>query len=355
MAIDSEALASPSLLPMALDLGRGRARFIAIDEERYRSASFLDAPHLQGAGPDLWIDWPDVVRTAAALSGGCDFIFHIGHVGSTLVSRLLGVNQGVFSLREPCVLRDLARAEFARPAPRTPAGQARIESLVEVLLRLLGRVYRPEQRSLIKPTSYVANFAPALLKARLDARVILLVTGMEAYAATILRTQAGRRDIAGSAPLRLGRLHARLGGEIWRLAEMSEGEVVAMSWLSGCMALRAIAGEVGDRALWVDFDDLLDRPDAVLSDALRLLRDRPCDADVEEIMRSPDWSRYAKDRQAPFDARSRARARQTARADHAAEIARADAWLALAAREHEDIARALADTDEAPASAPTWP
>ena len=36
------------------------------------------------------------------------WIFHIGHVGSTLVSRLLGELDGVLAVREPRLLRDLA-------------------------------------------------------------------------------------------------------------------------------------------------------------------------------------------------------------------------------------------------------
>ena len=36
------------------------------------------------------------------------WIFHIGHVGSTLVSRLLGELAGVLAIREPRLLRDLA-------------------------------------------------------------------------------------------------------------------------------------------------------------------------------------------------------------------------------------------------------
>ena len=35
------------------------------------------------------------------------WIFHIGHVGSTLISRLLGELEGVLSVREPRSLRDL--------------------------------------------------------------------------------------------------------------------------------------------------------------------------------------------------------------------------------------------------------
>ena len=52
------------------------------------------------------------------------WIFHIGHVGSTLVSRLLGEIEGVLSIREPRLLRDLAltpadvRSRYIAPVPR---------------------------------------------------------------------------------------------------------------------------------------------------------------------------------------------------------------------------------------------
>jgi len=63
--------------------------------------------------------WMPAASVARAMSGPRDlrrlhFIFHAGHVGSTLLSRLLDEAEGVLSLREPLPLRTIAE-NFSEP------------------------------------------------------------------------------------------------------------------------------------------------------------------------------------------------------------------------------------------------
>ena len=96
-------------LAQALDPSVGVARLIAMDREAYRSASFLDDRMLQQPVDAHIVPWP-AVEAAMADNPRADarWIFHIGHVGSTLVSRMLGEIAGVLAVREPRLLRDLA-------------------------------------------------------------------------------------------------------------------------------------------------------------------------------------------------------------------------------------------------------
>ncbi|MGE0045550.1 MAG: hypothetical protein AB7T08_07300, partial [Hyphomonadaceae bacterium] len=101
------------LYPQRLDLSRQSLMFIRMTEAAIRSASFLDDRLLTGgvAQTGGWATIPAVARTltdAPPLSTPLHFIFHAGHVGSTLVSRLLDEIHGVLSLREPSPLRTLA-------------------------------------------------------------------------------------------------------------------------------------------------------------------------------------------------------------------------------------------------------
>ena len=59
------------------------------------------------------------------------FIFHTGHVGSTLVSRLLDETGAVLSLREPSPLRTLAETSDALHLPESRIGQARFDELLD--------------------------------------------------------------------------------------------------------------------------------------------------------------------------------------------------------------------------------
>ena len=85
-------------------------RLVAMDRDSYRAASFLDDRMLQAAGrcADRCRGRTSRRRSAGDMRTDARWIFHIGHVGSTLVSRLLGELDGVLALREPRLLRDLA-------------------------------------------------------------------------------------------------------------------------------------------------------------------------------------------------------------------------------------------------------
>ena len=76
--------------------------------------SFLDDRLMQQPVDAQLVPWPDDRSGVAGdLRTDARWIFHIGHVGSTLVSRLLGELDGVLAVREPRLLRDLAMAPLS--------------------------------------------------------------------------------------------------------------------------------------------------------------------------------------------------------------------------------------------------
>ena len=83
-------------LVQALDPAANMVRLIAMNCDSYRAASFLDDRMLQQPVTAHIVPWssvadaipPDARRDAR-------WIFHIGHVGSTLIARLLGEIAGV--------------------------------------------------------------------------------------------------------------------------------------------------------------------------------------------------------------------------------------------------------------------
>ena len=95
-------------LAQALDPNAGRVRLIEMDRESYRAASFLDDRMMQQPVIVHVVPW-QTVESAIPDNARHDarWIFHIGHVGSTLIARLLGEIPGVLSVREPRFLRDL--------------------------------------------------------------------------------------------------------------------------------------------------------------------------------------------------------------------------------------------------------
>src|ERR1043166_9880868 len=106
---------SPELFPHSYDVGADSVSFIRLSEDNYRRASFLDARILGRQSFGRTVAWPQLQAAVAAsrLEEGCHFIFHIGHTGSTLLSRLLrseehtselqsrfGISYAVFCLKK---------------------------------------------------------------------------------------------------------------------------------------------------------------------------------------------------------------------------------------------------------------
>src|SRR5438046_4135658 len=104
VTFDEALTASPLLYPIALDPRADAVRLVRLTAADYAAASFLDARMLPADAPHAWVPWAGVRRAAAGLAPRCHFIFHISHVGSTLLSRLLGQHPALFSLREPVIL-----------------------------------------------------------------------------------------------------------------------------------------------------------------------------------------------------------------------------------------------------------
>src|SRR4029079_8468343 len=130
-------------------------RLVEMTPETYRDASFLDDRMFQQPRNSHLLKWDEVAgSTPADARRDARWIFHIGHVGSTLVARLLGELAGVLSVREPRALRDIALFPPDIREPFTPTLRA-----------LFSRSFARDQASLVKATSFVSEIAAELVPA----------------------------------------------------------------------------------------------------------------------------------------------------------------------------------------------
>jgi hypothetical protein len=336
---------SPELFPHSYDVGADSIAFVRLSEADYRQASFLDARILSGQSVGRTVSWPQLQAAVAAsrLEEGCHFIFHIGHTGSTLLSRLLGAHPGVLSIREPMILRTLAQLGLdTGGGSQEPWPDDAFDARLGLFLKLWSRGFRADQRVVVKATSFVSELAPRILARPCRPRGIFLHVSPETYLATILAGPNSRQETKMLAPSRLVRLQRRIGAERWKLSPMSEGEMIAMSWACEMSALASALRAAGGHAVWLDFDRFLAEPDSALLDAFRHLDIDAGRTDVAKILAGPDLRRYAKATEHPYDPQLRRDLLDRARAEHRGEIARGMAWLNNAAREFAQIREALA-------------
>lgn len=333
--------ASPELFPYALDVPNDLLTFIHLDESAYESASFLDARVLTPRTTARTLPWP---RVAAAVDEGklvesCAYIFHIGHVGSTLLSRLVGAHPRLFSIREPALLRLFAQGAHA--AGFAPQGSQAFEARLEVCLKLLSRTFHPQQRAVIKATSFVSELAAGLMSRPSAPRAVIMCISPESYLATILGGENSRQEAKQLAPMRLTRLHARIGREAWRLDRLSEGERIAVGWTCEMSALAPAVRAAGARAQALDFDRFLGHPASYLMRTLRHLGVDASSGEVDAILAGPHMHRYSKAPEHAYDARLRGDILQRAWAVHGTEIRRGIDWIESAARSSAVVRDAL--------------
>lgn len=260
MASDAPTLAqhlrrSPEAYPHSWDTTADAVFFMLMDEADYARASFLDQRILTPQTPGEWMAWGRLESLVADLPERLGFILHIGHVGSTLVSRLLGADPRLLSLREPLPLRQLA--QIKAEARGTPEGFAyRLSSW----LKLWSRPFREGQLPVVKATSFASECAGDILGRPSAPSALMLYAKPEAYIAGILAGPNSRQEAQAMAAFRLQRLNRRLGADAFELADLSEGEYVAMSWAAEMTALADGARDRKAQAEWMDFDAFLAAP-----------------------------------------------------------------------------------------------
>jgi hypothetical protein len=320
---------SPELFPHSLDSDGERISFIRLSRSDYEKASFLDARILTPGTAAKLISWREVAAESANLEERCGFIFHIGHVGSTLLARLIGAHPSAFVLREPLLLRAFAHAE-AVP-------EARLSNT----LKLLSRTFEAQQLAVIKATSFVSELAATLLSRASSPKAVMMFVTPESYFATILGGPNSRQETRTLAPSRLLRLQKRLGEFPWQLASLSEGEVLALTWACEMSALIAGSQAADGRVIWVNFDQFLVSPARSLTSVLRHFDFDASAQTVAMILAGPDMQRYSKAPEHAYDAGLRSDVLNHARAMHGNEIRRGLAWLERAAARFSVIRDAL--------------
>jgi hypothetical protein len=321
---------TPELFPFNLDIGADSWEFIRLTRADFDAASFLDQRVMAPGMQRLSLQSPQVTGwvDAAHLTESCHFIFHIGHVGSTLLSRLIGAQAQTLSLREPLVLRTLAQID------------ANTEQRSAVVLKLLSRTFPEQNHVVVKATSFVSEAAHAILERASAPRALMMYVSAESYLATILGGPNSRQEAGLLTPQRLQRLHRRLGREIWAPDSLTEGEAVALGWACETAALAHAANRAGDRVRKIDFDRFLAQPAAHLSAALRHLGIEAPFSEINAILSGPLMHRYSKAPEYAYDAALRDAVLNEARAAHRGEIRRGLRWLERAA-EFEAVRDAL--------------
>lgn len=344
----------PSLFVHQMDVNSDQLMLMKVEEEELRAASFLDQRLLEakpGEQPRAW-QWGEFAHIApqtetpeAPARDDARFIFHIGHVGSTLIARLLGEAPDTLALREPQILRQFAELRVVEGLPHSPWAPGQVAERLPLARKWLSRTFRDRQRALIKATSFVSDIAPDLIE---DSRkAVFLTLRPERYLQTILAGDASRQELAFLSGTRLQRLNRRIEGEPIKLWDLDEAKRAAMAWACEMTALNAAtraAREEGARenVLWQDFDAFLAEPGDSLAAIARHLEVGISEEQAHRWVQGPIMTRYSKAPEQGYSPQLREEVLERAGRERENEIRSALRWLDAMGREHPAIAAALA-------------
>jgi hypothetical protein len=268
-------------LAQALDPNAGVTRLVAMDRDSYRAASFLDDRLMQQSVDAQLVPWPDIEAAVAGdLRADARWIFHIGHVGSTLVSRLLGELEGVLAIREPRLLRDIAMS----PAEIR-------ERYLAAIPKLMSRAFGDGEIACVKATSFASEIAPQLLPS--GARALFMYASPRNYVASILAGENSVKELHALAQYRGQRLSER---GVQLPAARHDADRAAAAWACEMTTLESAAETMTDRQIaWADFDAMLVSMPGELGRVGGFFGFGADPKRLAEIARGPLMTRYSKD------------------------------------------------------------
>jgi len=332
--------ASPDAYPQKIDLNSWTVLVVLFNAGAYRSASFLDDRILGPATQGAWLPVGRVADASGHATNGrpLHFIFHTGHVGSTLVSRLLDETGEVLSLREPLPLRTLAEAHDVLGQTDSLLSAAQFDLVLAMFMRLWSRGYDVTRSVVVKATSSAGRMAVPILAASAGSRAIYMNLRAEPYLATLLAGQNSPTDLRGHGSERMRRLQARIAAPLAPLHTLSIGELAAMSWLAESWTQRETVKRFAGRVIALDFDQFL----STVADSMgRILGHFELSDDahyLSEVGRSPVLTRYSKAPEHAYTPNIRAEVLRDSRRHNREEIRKGMDWLERHARSDPAVA-----------------
>lgn len=305
-----------------------QAILLELGESDYRAASFLDQRVEALAKQRQELPLAELQNTLGVAARPVRCIFHLGHCGSTLLSRALAANPNVLPLREPLTLRRLA----AEPAAR---------HLLPLVLSAHTRVFHPAQVAMIKASSVCNQLIDPVLRHHPDSRAILLYVPLETHLAGMLGKLTSPVDLSAQAKSKLADWRAITGAAPLEVEDLDTTQLAVLAWLASMYFLLAAAGSFPRQALLLDFEEMLVDAEASLVRCASFMELGPePQGEINAILAAwPEISTsYSKQPDLPYSAFNRRKTLQRGRATRRDDIKRGMNW-----------ARALASATSKPA------
>jgi len=347
------------LFPHLLNIPSDQILLSRFNEQDYRAASFLDQRIITPELQRQTVTWGALAGIPIPKYPEHHYIFHIGHVGSTLISRLLGEHPNVLALREPQILRDLAEISQIQHQAQSPWSPKQYAARSKQAISWLSRTFRENQRVMIKASSFVSEIAHELIGS--ENKSLFLYVSLSKYLETILAGEGSRVEASQLAGARLLRLNKKLGapqnssqnrpqdahlGNLWQLSHVQQ---IALGWLCEISTLmQTFEQQEPSNILWHDFDVFLANPTSELIKIAEHFDLTMKPETAAGLIDGPIMNSYSKAPEHDYSPDLRKQLLQQARTEFATEINQTINWVTGLAKTHPLIDTIVNFTNEGP-------
>ena len=333
----------PELFLRDIDPKRNAAILSPMSADSYRRSSFLDNRLVRVGERDIVVPSDALIRLlekSGLPAGTIHYIFHVGHCGSTLISRLLGELDDFHALREPAVLMGLSRSYSALDEPGFEITRERWAELRDFALTLLARTWQPGQTVLLKATSHAGNLIPQLMSHTRKERAMFLYLDLETYLVTMLRSHTRRENRHYARDFRIREFADLAPSRSAKFQDYSDARIAALTWL---LHTREIANATRDpdieaRILLMTFDEFLATPKRQLDRVCRFMGATVDERRLENLLAGPTARSHSKLPDSNFDSEKRTRELAAVRQEFSNEIDAGLVWAAQVCSEDEPFA-----------------
>ncbi len=316
-------LTNPDWLLFDINLLRSQSQWLHIPSQQRRQLPFMDQRLLAGDFKRLGTPLTSLAEQTSQVPD-CQWIFHAGHCGSTLLAQILGDNPQTNALREPQVLRTLADLKRQTDLRWHRINNDQWQQWFTTCITYLGRPAEPQQNQVVlKATSHCNNLIKSVLTLPGQQRLLLLSVKLPVYLATMLRSDQHMLDIDGLIQAHMQDLLERIPDLPIRIPDLDRPKKIAVTWLTHMLAFLDAAERFPSQILLMDFETWLDNPLEQTAEITNKLGSQPVTSSTLD-----QWlKRYSKAPEQPYSPQHRQRSLQQSRQQHAAQIKITHEWV----------------------------
>lgn len=305
-----DLISNPDYLLYGINPARSELIFLEVTRETYRNSTFLDERISRTRDRVHGFDLEEVVNAMSQVptrSKPVHYIFHTAFCCSTLLAKSLDFEDRTMSLREPMVFTNLANAKRILKK-KDQFDTEYWQNMVNISVKLLNKVYNPEEQVIVKATNMANNVAADALNVNRDSKAILLTSSLESYIASNIK----KKDEALEKIPLIAKFFSMDSDYIDHFPELKLPDLdflqrIIFAWhIQRYMFMQLVENFGQNRVRTMDADELLDRPFDSLQAARDFLDLDIPDKMLREKIGSNVWHRDAKSPEKPFNRTVRA-------------------------------------------------